>query len=81
MCYVRCQENDVILVHEKDVVLIQQLCARERCPHCVVGRVTGDGRIVVVDEEADEAEPAQRTPVDLPLDKACPPHGIGLGLD
>jgi phosphoribosylformylglycinamidine synthase len=39
-----------------------QLCERERCPHAVVGEITGDGRLVVSDPLLGG------TPVDLPID-------------
>lgn len=56
------QENDALLLKAQDADLFGALCAREKVPWAVVGRVTGDGRIVVHDAEDDS------TPVDLALD-------------
>lgn len=56
------QENDALLIHEKDRELFSHLCEREQAPWSVVGRVTGDGRVVVRDADDDSA------PVDLILE-------------
>jgi phosphoribosylformylglycinamidine synthase len=55
------QENDALLLHERHGDAFRALCDREKVPVAFVGRVTGDGRIVVHDE-ADGS-----TPVDLAL--------------
>ena len=41
------------------------LCARERCPHAVVGQATADGQLVLTDALA-KGTPAEK-PIDLPL--------------
>ncbi|GAB4251646.1 MAG: phosphoribosylformylglycinamidine synthase [Acidobacteriota bacterium] len=56
------QENDALLLREEHAELFRELCEREKVPFSFVGRVTGDGRIVVYDE-ADGS-----TPVNLHLD-------------
>lgn len=56
------QENDALLLREEHAGLFRELCEREKVPYSFVGRVTGDGRIVVYDE-ADGS-----TPVNLHLD-------------
>ncbi len=56
------QENDALLIEEKDRDLFGSLCEREQAPWSVVGRVTGDGRIVVHDAIDGS------TPVDLVLE-------------
>jgi len=56
------QENDALLLRPKDEALFRSLCERERVPVSFVGRVTGDGRVVVHDDDDDT------TPVDLVLD-------------
>ncbi len=56
------QENDALLVRPKDEALFRSMCERERVPVSFVGRVTGDGRVVVHDGLDDS------TPVDLVLD-------------
>jgi len=43
------QENDALLLRENDREFFGRLCAREKAPWSIVGRVTGDGRIVVHD--------------------------------
>ncbi len=55
------QENDALLLTEENVHMFRELCDREQVPVAFVGRVTGDGRIVVHDA-ADGS-----TPVDLDL--------------
>jgi phosphoribosylformylglycinamidine synthase len=56
------QENDALLLKEQDRDIFGQLCAREKAPWAIVGRVTGDGRIVVHDAVDGT------TPVDLVLE-------------
>ncbi|MEN8162606.1 MAG: AIR synthase-related protein, partial [Acidobacteriota bacterium] len=56
------QENDALLIEEKDRELFSSLCEREQAPWSVVGGVTGDGRIVVHDAVDGS------TPVDLFLE-------------
>ncbi|MDT8435699.1 MAG: phosphoribosylformylglycinamidine synthase [Gemmatimonadota bacterium] len=55
------QENDALLLRPEDEARFDALCAREKVPWAVVGRVTGDGRIVLHDA-ADGSRP-----VDLAL--------------
>ncbi len=55
------QENNALLLRSADLEAFRALCARERLPMAVVGRVTGDGRIVLHD--ADDGS----TPVNLAL--------------
>lgn len=55
------QENDALLLRPESLELFTALCARERAPFSVVGTVTGDGRIVVVDSQDNSK------PVDLDL--------------
>jgi phosphoribosylformylglycinamidine synthase len=56
------QENDALLLRPGDEAAFRALCERERVPVSFVGRVTGDGRVVLHDETDDS------TPVDLVLD-------------
>jgi phosphoribosylformylglycinamidine synthase len=56
------QENDALLLRPEHAELFRNLCAREKVPFAYVGRVTGDGRIVVYDRMDDT------TPVDLDLE-------------
>ena len=57
------QENNCALIRAKDVPIIERVAKRERSGYCVVGTITGDGRVVVHDAKDNT------TPVDLPLDK------------
>jgi phosphoribosylformylglycinamidine synthase len=57
------QENDALLLRPEHEGMFRALCARERVPVAFVGRVSGDGRVVVHDA-ADGT-----TPVDLALDE------------
>lgn len=56
------QERYVVVIAAKDVELFAALCARERCPHSVVGETTDDGWLKVGDPLL------KAPPVDLPLD-------------
>jgi phosphoribosylformylglycinamidine synthase len=56
------QENDALLLRPAHAGLLKDLCEREKVPFAYVGRVTGDGRIVVHDSTDDT------TPVNLDLD-------------
>ena len=56
------QEQDALLLRDEHVPLFEALCEREKVPVARVGRITGDGRIVLHDETDDS------TPVDLDLD-------------
>ncbi len=56
------QENDALLLRPEHEEAFRYLAEREKVPVAFVGKVTGDGRVVLWDE-ADDA-----TPVDLELD-------------
>ncbi|MFO7587659.1 MAG: phosphoribosylformylglycinamidine synthase [Gemmatimonadota bacterium] len=56
------QENDALLLRPGDEARFGALCVREKVPWAVVGRVTGDGRIVLHDERDGT------TPVNLALE-------------
>ena len=70
------QENDAILCDEKSVPLLQKIAQRERCPINFVGTVTGDGKIVLSEEDnCDNSKYLNNTdvsktrhPVDLELE-------------
>ena len=55
------QENDALLIRPEHRDLFEAMCEREKVPAAFVGRVTGDGRVVVHDERDGS------TPVDLEL--------------
>ncbi|XP_058684509.1 phosphoribosylformylglycinamidine synthase isoform X4 [Poecile atricapillus] len=46
------QESNALLARPGALALLQRLAQRERCPLSVVGTITGDGRIVLVDDLA-----------------------------
>ncbi|MFV1959880.1 MAG: AIR synthase-related protein, partial [Planctomycetota bacterium] len=50
------QENDALLLRPEDAGRFRALCEREKVPCAIVGRITGDGRIVVHDRK-DGSEP------------------------
>ena len=56
------QENNALLLRPSDEAVFRALCERERVPVSFVGRITGDGRAILHDEQDDS------TPVDLVLD-------------
>jgi phosphoribosylformylglycinamidine synthase len=56
------QERYVLALAPDSLALFAALCARERCPHAVVGEITDDGRLLVTDPLLGG------TPVDMPLE-------------
>ena len=71
------QESDAILLHENSLSKLQKICRRERCNIDVVGRLSGDGRVVLSEEsvtykngvpEAHSSTKVEQHPVDLDLD-------------
>ena len=57
------QENDALLLHPRHEGAFRALCGREKIQAAFVGHVTGNGRIVLYDDDDGT------TPVDLELDK------------
>ncbi|XP_032832973.1 phosphoribosylformylglycinamidine synthase [Petromyzon marinus] len=66
------QESNALLVSPGGLPALRRLCRRERCPLDVVGTVTGDGRVVLVEDRAGQGGGADGAdaahPVDLQLD-------------
>jgi phosphoribosylformylglycinamidine synthase len=56
------QENNALLIKPSSREIFEKLAERENCPIRILGEVTGDGRVVVVDSKDGSK------PVDLPLD-------------
>ncbi|KAL6581115.1 hypothetical protein OROMI_007038 [Orobanche minor] len=68
------QEQDAILVKPESRGLLQSICARERVSMAVIGTISGEGRIVLVDSLAIEqcksnGLPSPPPAVDLELEK------------
>ncbi len=57
------QEQNALLIRAENAVLFERICRREKVPCAFIGRITGDGRIVLFDETDGS------TPVDLDLEK------------
>jgi len=69
------QERSAFLINKERIKEFQAICEREKVNCEVLGEITGDGRVVVFDEEDDS------TPVDLPLDRILgemPPKSYNL---
>lgn len=73
------QESNAILCKSKDEDLLKKIAAREKCPINFVGTVTGNGKIIVSEEEnckhtskyfnnEDENLDSNKYPVNLELD-------------
>ncbi|XP_004712989.2 phosphoribosylformylglycinamidine synthase [Echinops telfairi] len=71
------QESNALLLRAPHQDFLNQISARERCPACFVGTVTGDKRIVLVDDRecpvgtsggGDTPSSPPPTPVDLELE-------------
>ena len=61
------QERYVLAIAPGSLELFAALCERERAPFAVVGVATDDGQLVVEDSR-EEAAPAEREPVDMPME-------------
>eukprot|EP00916_Digyalum_oweni_P003161 GHVL01005683.1.p1 GENE.GHVL01005683.1~~GHVL01005683.1.p1 ORF type:complete len:975 (+),score=276.69 GHVL01005683.1:1107-4031(+) len=59
------QENDALLIKESSLEMFSMICEREKCPFRVIGHVTGDGYIRVIDSTVKTDD----FPVNLPLNK------------
>uniref|UniRef100_UPI00358ECE87 phosphoribosylformylglycinamidine synthase isoform X3 n=1 Tax=Myxine glutinosa TaxID=7769 RepID=UPI00358ECE87 len=50
------QESNALLMKQEDLHRLRTFCQRERCPIDVVGDITGNGRIVLIDDREKAAE-------------------------
>ncbi|XP_038165000.1 phosphoribosylformylglycinamidine synthase [Cyprinodon tularosa] len=64
------QESNALLLRPSDKSYLERVCQREKCPVDFVGHITGDGKIVLVDDEGGSGQQADavRHPVDLQLE-------------
>ncbi|XP_040269282.1 phosphoribosylformylglycinamidine synthase isoform X2 [Bufo bufo] len=66
------QESNALLIRPKDADFLRSVCRRERSPVDFVGKITGDGRIVLVNGSENDPDPDRsdrnRVPVDLELE-------------
>ena len=60
------QERYVLALVPGSTATFAALCERERCPYAVVGEITGDGQLRVVDPAPAHAQAA--VPVDMPIE-------------
>ncbi|XP_063177728.1 phosphoribosylformylglycinamidine synthase [Chroicocephalus ridibundus] len=73
------QESNALLARPAGLGLLRRLAARERCPLSVVGTITGDGRIVLVDD-LEAPVPEGGVPRGAPHPRQ-PGAGVGAGQD
>nr|DBA18955.1 TPA: hypothetical protein GDO54_014845 [Pyxicephalus adspersus] len=66
------QESNALLLRPTDAEFLRSVCCRERSPVDFVGRITGDGRIVLVNGSEEDPKPdhsdRNSVPVDLELE-------------
>ncbi|XP_024134719.1 phosphoribosylformylglycinamidine synthase isoform X2 [Oryzias melastigma] len=64
------QESNALLLRPSDRSFLESVCQREKCPVDFVGNITGDGKIVLVDDETGSNDQVDcvRHPVDLQLE-------------
>uniref|UniRef100_H3CZV5 Phosphoribosylformylglycinamidine synthase n=1 Tax=Tetraodon nigroviridis TaxID=99883 RepID=H3CZV5_TETNG len=64
------QESNALLLRPSDRDFLERVCQREKCPVDFVGNITGDGKIVLVDDEEQSTglTDRERCPVDLQLE-------------
>eukprot|EP00252_Welwitschia_mirabilis_P005660 TRINITY_DN16170_c0_g1_i1.p1 TRINITY_DN16170_c0_g1~~TRINITY_DN16170_c0_g1_i1.p1 ORF type:complete len:1431 (+),score=331.63 TRINITY_DN16170_c0_g1_i1:331-4623(+) len=68
------QEQDALLVKSEHEELLRSICERERVSMAVIGKISGDGKVVLIDSVANKEAissgvPPPRPAVDLDLDK------------
>ena len=62
------QERVVLLAAKQDLPVLRAIADREKCPLAVVGEITGDGKITLLDDLAPADAPiCQKMPVDMDL--------------
>ncbi|MBX3701153.1 MAG: phosphoribosylformylglycinamidine synthase [Dokdonella sp.] len=61
------QERYVLGVRPDDLPVFEAICARERCPHAVVGHASAERHLWLTDARFASDDP-RRNPIDLPLD-------------
>ncbi|CAN6464537.1 unnamed protein product [Victoria cruziana] len=61
------QEQDALLVKPESRSLLEGICQRERVPMAVIGSISGDGRIVLVDRFAIEKCRSSGLPLPSPI--------------
>ncbi|XP_076873297.1 phosphoribosylformylglycinamidine synthase [Brachyhypopomus gauderio] len=61
------QESNALLLRPSDRGFLETVCRREKCPVDFVGKITGDGKIVLVDDPSGRVA-GGRCPVDLELE-------------
>lgn len=62
------QERVVLLTSREDLPLLMGIASREKCPIAVIGEISGDGRMVLIDEDAPPDAPSYaREPVNVDL--------------
>ncbi|CAJ1060051.1 phosphoribosylformylglycinamidine synthase [Xyrichtys novacula] len=64
------QESNALLLRPSDRSFLERVCQREKCPVDFVGNISGDGKIMLVDDErsGEDAADGGRCPVDLQLE-------------
>ncbi|XP_034561977.1 phosphoribosylformylglycinamidine synthase [Notolabrus celidotus] len=64
------QESNALLLRPSDRSFLERVCQREKCPVDFVGNISGDGKIVLLDDErgGDDGADRGRCPVDLQLE-------------
>lgn len=63
------QESNALLLRSKDSEFLRAVCNREKCPVDFVGKITGDGKIVLVDDrDALKKSEFPSHPVDLKVE-------------
>ncbi|KAM3875975.1 phosphoribosylformylglycinamidine synthase [Diretmus argenteus] len=64
------QESNALLLRPSYRSFLERVCQREKCPVDFVGNITGNGKIVLVDDEGGSGDQADRgrCPVDLQLE-------------
>ncbi|XP_063057361.1 phosphoribosylformylglycinamidine synthase [Engraulis encrasicolus] len=63
------QESNALLLKPADRDFLERVCLREKCPVDFVGKITGDGKIVLVDDLKNRGDTQNgRHPVDLDLE-------------
>ncbi|MFT5572172.1 MAG: phosphoribosylformylglycinamidine synthase [Cryomorphaceae bacterium] len=62
------QERYTLAVAPERLAEFEEICARERCLYCVVGKATNDQVLILDDPQFAQGSERQQRPIDLPME-------------
>ena len=62
------QERVVLLIDKENLSVVHEIASREKCPIAVIGEISGDDRLVVIDDSVPKKAPVyHKEPVNIDL--------------